>query len=72
MRIASTWATSLLFVKPTTPCRPAGFQQLPIFAMSDKLRHRTQPAPRGALSNRSLFVFGAVAAAIAHFATSLV
>ena len=40
--------------------------------MSDKLRHRPVPAPRGALSNRALVVFGAVAVAVVQFATSLV
>lgn len=40
--------------------------------MSDKLRHRTLPAPRGALSNRALFVWGAVIATAAHFATTLI
>ena len=39
--------------------------------MSDKLRHRTVPAPRGALSNWALVVFGAIAAALAHLANSL-
>jgi hypothetical protein len=40
--------------------------------MSDKIRHRTLPAPRGAVSNWALVVFGAIAAALAHLATSVV
>ena len=59
---------------PLDPTKPVAFESETheFIPMTDKLRHRTRPAPHGFLPNWALVVLVAIAIAVVGLARSLI